>query len=681
MDKGAISSTYLKLLQNLRKYDYHYHALGDELVSNDVYDALRKQAREIEAAHPGLADELGVTSPSNLVGHAPVGGRFEKVKHGFPMQSLENAFTIEDIQKWLAQLPLPVQIVIETKLDGLSLSLTYVDGYLTAAVSRGDGKIGEDVTSQVWAIQGIPQVLRYHDTDAYYRGVVTVRGEVVVHHEDFRLYNKQALARGKKTFVNPRNMAAGSIRLSGDDRELERRCLRFYAYSAAFVGGDNPNHTDDMELLTSLGFERAPYIEVTGDLNDTEYVEALIKDFIQERHNHPFEIDGEVFKVNSYAVQEELGIRSASPRFAIAWKFPAEEKQTRLIEVEYQIGRTGVLTPVARIEPVFVGGVTVSNITLHNLDELRRLDLRERDYLSVRRAGDVVPQIVCALPHLREPHAYSIRWPSNCPCCTFPTKIVTSKKDGSKLYCSNEGCDGRAAKLMEYQVERDVLNMMDFGPATVKNILSVDRYDVWDILGWSDRELQWVEASAVVRLKMVRTLEQARTQTLQRVIQALGIENCADGTSDRLARHYCSWDAFWQAPYDSLLSIRDIGPETAQSIVDFREKYTYLWGKVADAVEIVCPEPIKQSDLTGKSVVVTGSKFGGKTRKEVEALLKQQGAKPTKDVTSTTHMALFGTAYTARKLEDAKTAGVPYFIYSETGVDEASDPALQNPAA
>lgn len=681
MDKTNAGSLYMNLTQSLRKYDYHYHALGDELVSNDVYDSIRKQVRDLEAQYPTLAAELGVTSPSDLVGYAPVDGRFSKVKHGFPMQSLENSFTVEDIQKWLAGLPLPVSVIIETKLDGVSLSLTYVDGMLTAAVTRGDGLIGEDVTTQVWAIKGIPWSLRYHGTEAIYRGVVTIRGEVVIHYDDFIEYNREAKRKGKKQFVNPRNMAAGSIRLTGDAQELERRNLRFYAYSAAFIGGEGTSHTEDMDKLEAFGIAVAPRIEITGDLSDPEFVEALFKDFIAERRSYPFEIDGEVFKVNEYAIQEQLGIRSASPRFATAWKFPAEEKQSRLIEVEYQIGRTGVLTPVARIETVFVGGVNVSNTTLHNLDKLRELDLRERDYISVRRAGDVVPQIVCALPHLRDAHARSVTWPSNCPCCTFPTKIVTSKTEGSRLFCTNVHCEGRAQKLMEYQVERDVLNLMDFGPSTVKNILSVDRYDVWDVLGWSDRELQWVEASAVMRLKMVRSLEKARTQPLARAIMALGIEHCADGTSDRLARHYCSWDKFWDADQASLESIRDIGPETAQSIVDFKRANPELWGKVADAIDIICPEPMKQTDLSGKSVVVTGSKFGGRTRKEVEAWLKAQGAMPTKDVTGNTQLALFGTAYTARKLDGAKEKGIPYYVYSETDCVDKYPAESQDPLA
>lgn len=681
MTMAAASTTYLKLTQSLRKYDYHYHALGEELVTNDVYDDLRRQVRELEKQHPTLPAELGIASPDNLVGYAPVDGRFEKARHGFPMQSLENSFTAEDIQKWLAQLPLPVSVIIETKLDGVSLSLTYVDGILTKAITRGDGDIGEDVTGQVWAIEGIPYTLRYHGTEAYYRGVVTIRGEVVVHYKDYLDYNKHAEVHGKKQFVNPRGMAAGSLRLTNDNRELELRALRFYAYNAAFVGGEGLTHTEDMDKLLTLGFETAPRIEAVGDLTDTAFLEALFKDFNLERRDYPFEIDGQVFKVNEYSVQEQLGIRTASPRWATAWKFPAEEKQSRLIEVEFQLGRTGVLTPVARIEPVHVCGVTISNITLHNLDEIRRLDLRERDYISVQRAGDVIPKITCSLPHLRNGFAGTIHWPSICPSCSFPTKVVTSKKDGSKLYCSNEGCHGRAQKLMEYQVERDVLNMMDFGPASVKNILAVDRYDIWDIFGWSDKELQWIESSAVVRLKMLRTLEKASTQPLARVIMALGIEGCAEGTSDRLARNLCSWKAFWEATYEQLVAIKDIGKETATSIVDWRLKHSHLWGKVEDAITIICPDPIEHSDLTGKSVVVTGSKFGGRSRKEVEAFLKQQGASPTKDVTSTTALALFGTAYTARKLENAKAANIPFVVYTEDGIHEKSESVTENPLA
>lgn len=680
MDKAAASSVYLKLRTDVRRYDYHYHALGEPLVSDDVYNALRKQVNEIESQFPDLATELGVTSPNELVGYTPAGGRFERVRHGFPMQSLDNTFTVEDVIAWLDKLPLPVSVIIETKLDGLSLSLVYIDGTLTRAISRGDGEIGEDVTSQVWAIAGIPYTLRYEGSDAVYRGVTTVRGEVVVHTRDFLDYNRAAELTGKKKFANTRNMAAGSMRLQ-DSKELDRRKLRFYTYSVDFIGGDSLTHTDDMIAVSNMGFVPAPSFEYTGEWKDAEYIAALLKDFETDRPNYPFEIDGMVFKVDEYAVQEVLGARSASPRWATAWKFPAEEKQTKLEKVDFQIGRSGVLTPVARIEPVFVCGVTVSNITLHNLDEIRRLDLHDDDYVSIRRAGDVIPQIVCAIPHMRKQFSYSVSWPQSCPVCNFPTKIVTSKKEGSKLYCSNKGCAGKYQKLMEYQVERGCLNMEDFGPATVAAILDIDRYDIWDVLSWGDTELTKVEKSAVQRLKLVRAIERSRTQTLARVIMSLGIENCAEGTSERLARALCSWDRFWEATYDEIEAIADIGDVTATSIVKWREENSELRGKIFETIDIICPEPIRQTGMTGMSVVVTGSKFNGRTRKEVEALLKAQGAKPTKDVTTNTSFALFGTAYTQRKLDMAKAANIPYIVYLENGIHEQSETAQSDPLA
>lgn len=680
MDKRTAAPIYYKLAKDIRRYDYHYHALGEELVTNAVYDDLRKSLRDIEKQFPDLAVELGITSPTDLVGFTPVGGRFERVRHGFPMQSLANAFTVEDLLQWVAGLPLPIQAVIETKLDGLSLSLTYVDGSLVAAVTRGDGEIGEDVTTQVWAIGGVPYLLNYEGSNATYRGMATIRGEVVVHNADFRAYNEKARSEGRKEFANTRNMAAGSLRLTDRD-ELSKRCLQFYAYSVDFVGGEVAEHSGDMDLLKGFGFNVAPLIHVDGDLTDAAYLEALIKDFQAARSTWPFEIDGEIFKVNSYAQQQLLGARSASPRWAIAWKFPADEKTTQLKKVDYQIGRTGVLTPVARVEPVQICGVIVSNVTLHNLDEIQRLDLREDDFVSIRRSGDVIPQILCTIPHLRPKHSYSIMWPSTCPVCKFGTQVVVSKTEGSKLFCTNAKCLGRHTKLMEYQVSRDVLNMDEFGPATCEAITKLDRYTIWDVLWWGDAELSRIESSAVMRLKMLQSIKKARTQPLARVIMSLGIDNCAEGTSDRLARTFCDWGKFWEADYDALKAIDDIGPTTAGSIVEWRIANSDLREAIADVVTIVCPEPMVATGLTGKSVLVTGSKFNGKTRKEVETLLKAQGAKATKGITSGTSLALFGTAYTERKLQDAIEHKVPYIRYGENEIVDKSDSSVEDPTA
>lgn len=670
MNKADATSVYSKLVERIRNFDYYYHVLSEPLISDDVYNGLRKQLNAIEENHPDLPNILGITSPNNLVGYTPTGGRFEKVKHAFPMLSLGNSFTVEDIQKWLAQLPLPLQIIIETKLDGVSLSLTYIDGYINKAVTRGDGSVGEDVTAQVWAINGIPHTLHMGETDVFYRGVTTIRGEVVVKHQDFLAINKELGATNKKQFVNPRNMAAGSIRLQNAS-ELSKRKLQFYAYSCEFHGCDSISHSSDMKMLQLYGFETAPAITINkGDVLDDAYIEALFKDFINERKNYPYDIDGMVFKVDGYDVQKELGARTASPRWATAYKFPAEEVVTRVHDIEFQIGRTGQLTPVARLEPIFVCGVTVSNVTLHNLDELRRLDIRQGDYISLVRSGDVIPKITGVISTLRDKHAPAIFWPTKCPCCEFPTRIITSDKDGSKLYCVNDGCIGRKQKLLEYQVERDVLNLDEFGEAAAANIIKLDPLmTIWDVLTWGEKELAWIEQSAVVRMKMHKSIVNARRQPLWRIIKAFGIDLVADGTATRLAQSLGSLDAFWEASYERLIAIDDIGGKTASSIIEWRRNHPALIDMVKESVPVIDnPAPIEQTENTGKVVVVTGSKFGSLTRKEVEAQFKAQGAKVSKDVSSKTNLVLCGSSYTARKLEEAKAAGVAYAVFDQTGL-------------
>lgn len=667
MTKTDATSMYVKLTAELRDLDYYYHVLNEPRVIDSVYDSLRKHVREIEAAYPDIPALLKLTSPDELVGYTPAGGRFEKVRHAFPMLSLGNAFTVADLQEWLAQLPLPLSTVIETKLDGLSLRLTYVDGYLAKAVTRGDGTIGEDVTKQVSAIEGIPYSLHLGDTAAIYRGVVTISGEVVIHYSDFVAINEVCVKAGKKRYANPRNLAAGSIRLQ-EREEIRDRCLKFYAYSCEFMGGDSVNHTDDMEMLKLYGFQTAPAIEIPpSDVLDEQYIEALFKDFATMRKTYPFEIDGMVFKVNSYAVQQDLGARTASPRWAIAYKFPAEEVSTQLHDIGFQIGRTGVLTPVARLEPVSVCGVTVSNLTLHNLDELNRYNLHEGDYITLVRSGDVIPKITGVLEFMRQKFAKHISWPSACPRCRFPTKIIRSDKDGSKLYCSNDNCIGIAEKLMEYQVGRDVLNMDEFGPATVANIFKIDPgTTIWDVLKWGDRELSWIEKSAVVRMKMLRSIEKARTQPLHRVITAFGIDLVAGSTAEKIARHLGTLEALWTAPEEQLLEIPDVGEKTLAAILEWRLDNIHLQPMVREAVTTIeNPDKIIESPLLGKTVIVTGSKFNGATRKQVEAYYKARGCKLAKDVSKQTYLVVCGSGFTPRKLQQAKEAGVKYMVFAE----------------
>ena len=666
MTSIADSNMYVQLVGEIRDLDYHYHVLNQPRVADGVYDGLRKRVNELEAANPALPELLSITSPNEVVGCAPSGGRFQKLRHGFPMLSLGNAFNVEELQAWLAQLPLPLQIVIETKLDGLSLSLTYVDGILAKAVTRGDGTTGEDVTSQAWAIRNIPFSLRISDTSVVYRGITTVRGEVVVHHDDFLAMNRMVEGTKRKQYANPRALAAGSMRLT-DATELERRNLTFYAYSCEFHGGDSASHTDDMNTLELYGFEVAPALVIPAhETLDAEYLTALLKDFINARPKYKYDIDGMVFKVDSYAVQADMGNRTASPRWAIAYKFPADEVQTRLRDVEFQNGRTGVLTPVARLEPVHVCGVTVSNLTLHNLDELNRHNLHEGDTITLIRSGDVIPKITGVITSLRSSFASKIFWPSTCPRCSFPTKVVTSASDGSRLHCTNDECIGRREKLMEYQVGRDCFNMDEFGPAAVANIHKIDkRITIWDVLGWGDKELSWIESSAVMRMKMLRSITKARVQSLSRIITALGIDQVAGSTADKIALRVGNWGGFLRITGEELLAIPDVGPKTVESILVWRRDNEALIDFIPMALDdIVNPTPIIEAEETGKSIVVTGSKFNGATRKEVEAYYKARGCKIAKDVSSKTHLVVCGTAYTARKLEEAKENKVNYLVFN-----------------
>lgn len=547
----------------LDRANYLYHVLDQPEISDSEYDQMFKELVALETAHPEIAT---ADSPTRRVGAPPV-SHFEQHRHLVPMLSLDNAFGEDElrafddrVRKGLASDE--VSYYAELKFDGLSLSLTYEDGLLIRATTRGDGTTGEVVTENARTLRGVPLRLR---TDN--RQLMEVRGEVVMLRERFDAMNADRVSRGEQAYVNPRNAAAGSMRQL-DSRITAARRLNFYAYG---VAGTRLASTQSgtLEALRDAGFAvhpRATKIEGVEGL--LEFVDAAHRD----RAALPFGIDGVVIKVDDLNSQEALGTTARGPRWAIAYKFPAEQAFTRLNHIGCNVGRTGVVTPVAELEPVFVGGVTVSRATLHNYDEVRRLDVREGDIVIVQRAGDVIPQVVGPDLSKRTEELPVAVEPVICPICE--TSLV--RKEGEvALKCPNKACPAQSSALLQHFVSRGAMDIEGLGEKLIVRFLEEGFLtDIPSIFRLSEHRARLMELDKLGELsvsKLLDRIEQAKQNSLERLIFGLGIRHVGDRTARDLARAFGSLEKLRRCTYDQLIEIPDIGPRTASEIESWFE--------------------------------------------------------------------------------------------------------------
>lgn len=684
---------YEELCKRIRHYNYFYYILDTSIIPDAVYDQLMVSLKLMEQQNPEWVTK---DSPTQKIGHNVYESHFELVKRSKPMLSLDNLFTVDEAVDWSIDIHgdtyngnknESAEIVAEWKMDGLSLDNDYPYGVLETSTTRGDGTTGENVTPNAMMVEGIPRVLKNP-----LQGGVSVRGEVVVRLVDYNQINADLEAAGKKTFANPRNYAAGSLRQK-DPRITRERKLVFVAYSVERTIED-PSATwyDDQAWLKANGF----YTADTGKrlnhktMGMSSGFPALIAECQAERPEYPFEVDGIVFKVVKHIHREQLGYTSRFPRWGRAYKFPASKGETRLISVDRQVGRTGKLTPMARIEPVHVHGTTISNVTIHNLKELDKHQLFEGCYVEISRAGDVIPYLERRITDRRDEPVYGEI--QHCPCCGTDVVVVVGKKtkenpEGSRTeYCPNSKCKDRQVAHLLYCTQRNVLNIKGLGDETVLklyehgvvdvarplSLLMLKREDFLKI-GESDRMAE--------KLEIAVTIAKA-TVDLPRVIAALGISGAADGTSERLAREIRSLDEISKASVERMTQIRDIGDVTAQSIFEFFDEDNRkpdsesAWKPFVGEQHLKAPDALGWLFQPGTTFVVTGSKFGGKSRKDLEKWLKQNGATVSSSVTKSTVTLYCGTKYTAHKLETAKQLGIPYVIYNETGIAESN---IENP--
>ena len=661
------------LRREIERHNYRYYVLDDPEVSDAEFDELMRELETLEAAHP---EWVTPDSPTQRVGGAPAEG-FDPVRHRRPMLSLANGFDADEIRDFdrrvrerLARetgdperVAAAVTYMAEPKLDGLAISLIYQDGRLVQAATRGDGETGEDVTANLRTVRSIPLHLGDRFTAEAPR-VLEVRGEVFMRRSDFQRLNRGLEADGLRGFMNPRNAAAGSLRQL-DSRVTARRPLSFFAYAVGYVeGGRLPDtQSGTLDWLRGLGFPVCPEREV---LEGVENCLAYYRRLAERRPELDYEIDGLVYKVDDLAAQQLLGDVSRAPRWAIAHKFPAEERTTTLRDVEFSVGRTGALTPVARLEPVLVGGVMVSNATLHNMDEIARKDVRIGDRVIVRRAGDVIPEVVGRVGGERPPKTRVIEMPARCPECGShverPEGEVVARCTGGLV------CPAQRREALKHFVSRRAMDIEGFGEKLIEQLVEGDRVHTPAELFALDRET--LEGLERVGPKLARnlldSLEASRATTLGRFIFALGIREVGEVTARNLAAYFGDLDALMQADAETLQAVPDVGPIVAEHIANFfAEPHNREVIRALREAGIHWPVPERDAvgdaaanaPLEGNTYVLTGS-FEDMTREEARAALEARGAKVTGAVSGRTTAVIAGVD-PGSKVVKAESLGVP----------------------
>jgi DNA ligase (NAD+) len=627
-----------KLHAELHEHNYRYYSRDDPLIPDAEYDQLLRELQSLEAQYPQLVTP---DSPTQRVGAAPLKA-FGEVRHEVRMLSLDNAFSDDELHDFDRRVcerleTDQVEYAAEPKLDGLAISLLYQEGKLVRAATRGDGVTGEDVTQNVRTLASVPLKLSGRSIPE----VLEVRGEVYISHAGFEILNQQAADAGQKLFVNPRNAAAGSLRQL-DPAITARRPLEMFCYGVGKVDGGTlaTTHTDILSQLQ--GWHLRVYEDVQR-VSGVSGCVAYYKHYEQLRESLPFEIDGVVFKVNHLEQQTSLGFVARAPRWAIARKFPAQERETRVLDIDVQVGRTGALTPVARLEPVFVGGVTVTNATLHNEEEVQRKDVRKGDAVIVRRAGDVIPEVVRVIREKRRKGARKFHLPTTCPVCQSHVVRVegetvarcsgglfcpAQRKESIKHFASRRALDveGLGDKLVEQLVDSGL----------VSHVSDLYRLTVDDLAGLE----RMAEKSAT---NLIDALDRSKSTSLERFIYALGIREVGEATAQTLAREFGDIEALMAADIERLETVHEIGPIVAKRIVEFfgephnREVISKLRGA---AVRWSAVEKPHAQRLAGKTFVLTGTL--SMPRAELKDKLQSLGAKVTGSVSKKTDYVVVG---------------------------------------
>ena len=656
-DKKEIES----LREQIRYHNYRYHALDDPEIPDVEYDRMMRRLQDLERQFPELVTE---DSPTQRVGDTPIAA-FGTVQHDIPMLSLDNAFADDELREFHRRVAERLELesaadklryAAEPKLDGAAVSLLYEEGRLVRGATRGDGTTGEDITHNVRTIDAVPLRLMGND----YPSSLEVRGEVFMPKSGFEDYNAKAREAGGKTFVNPRNAAAGSLRQL-DPKLTAARPLDMYAYSVGRIdGGDLPRtHSEVLERLQSWGLKVCPERRV---VEGVEGCLEFYREMAAKRDSLPYEIDGVVYKVDDLQQQRELGFVSRAPRWAIAHKFPAQEELTTVEGVEFQVGRTGALTPVARLAPVFVGGVTVSNATLHNIDELHRKDVRVGDTVIIRRAGDVIPEVVSVIETRRPEGTVPVTLPETCPVCG---SAVAREGEEAVARCTGGlYCSAQRAESLKHFVSRKAMDIEGLGSKLIEQLVAAERIKTpADIYGLTREELADMDRMGEKSAdNLVTAIKASRATSLARFLFALGIREVGEATAVALAGYFGKLDLIMSASEEELVAVPDVGPVVASRIQSFfAEPHN---GDVIQALRdhgVAWEESEPQRSpadgpLSGMTFVLTGT-LPTMTRDEAKKKIQAQGGKVTGSVSKKTSYVVYGDK-AGSKLTKAQSLGV-----------------------
>ncbi len=621
-----------KLKKEIERHNFLYHSKNNPEISDAEYDALYQRLKSLESNLSSSED-----SPTKTVGSKPSKG-FVKHTHLKPMLSLSNVFNEEEFNKFEERILKRANIdkviyAVEPKFDGIGISLTYEDGVLTKAVTRGDGEVGEVVTENIKTISKIPQKLTFNVPK-----VIELRGEIFFNLDDFDLINKNIEKEGGKTFINPRNAAAGTLR-NLDVGIVKQRPLNIFLYA---LGGTSNDFSIDshQDFIAFLEKNKLP----TNDLisfGDADKAASSVKKILDSRETLNYEIDGAVVKVNDINLQEKLGFVSKAPRWAVAWKFPASEKFSKVNDILFSVGRTGIVTPYATIEPVLISGANISNVTLHNLDELKRLDIKVNDTVLVKRAGDVIPQITKVNQEIRDGSERPVTVPEFCPSCGSELR-----EDGPFLRChAGMNCPAQLFGYFEHFVSRKAMNIDGLGykinthlinlgyVKKVADLFKLERYEteLKSLEGFGEKSIDNLFAS----------INNARKPKLETFINALGIPEVGETTASSLARHFKEFQSLRSASLDDLLQLDSIGEVVAKNIIEFFKNDPVGIDDLLDQIEIENYVASADSHLDGVRIVITGS-FTEFSRDELKDIIKSKGGIPSSSVSANTNYLLYG---------------------------------------
>ncbi len=651
-----IKSRINELRELINEHNYRYHVLDDPTIPDAEYDRLVRELQSLEQLYPEL---ITSDSPTQRVGATPL-STFPEVHHKMPMLSLDNAFSEEEAlafdKRIHDRLHTDEDIIYccEPKLDGLAISLLYENGLLIQGSTRGDGTTGENITQNIRTVKSIPLKLRGH----HFPKIKEIRGEVYMPKAGFNELNEQAKKHGEKIFANPRNAAAGSLRQL-DPRITASRPLAMFCYGIGYVEKGNLPNKQSLVLkqLTEWGCRVAPEIKVVKGIKQClVFHEAIAK----KRHQLPYEIDGVVYKVDDFALQEKLGFVSRAPRWALAHKFPAHEELSEILDVEFQVGRTGILTPVARLKPVNVGGATVSNATLHNMDEIARKDIHIGDVVIVRRAGDVIPEVAQVVLDKRSSHVKKIILPKHCPVCG---SLVEKPEGEAAARCTGTLiCRAQIEEGIKHFASRRAMDINGLGDKIVEQLVAVDLIksvaDLYDLTPQQLIDLErMAEKSAT---KLCTAIAKSKATTLPRFLFALGIRDVGESTARVLAEHFGDLELIQNATEDELQFVPDVGPVVAKHIVEFfmQPQHKKLIHRLLSA-GIQWPKietDIHKKPLMGKTFVLTGT-LSSLTREDATEKLTQLGAKVTNSVSKSTNYVVVGET-PGSKYEKAKELNI-----------------------